>query len=57
MVQINYQTRIKIGGDEKKNGKRLQKNKNEKPRYLYPNDPRIRDGSYELPGGVRLAVE
>ena len=45
-VQINYQTRIKVSGPEEK-----------KKRYIYPADKRIRSGKYELPSGIRLAVE
>ena len=61
MVQINYQTRVKLfGDDEKKNGRRRQttgkKKKQQNVVYVRPNDPRVRDGSVELPGGVRLAI-
>jgi hypothetical protein len=61
MVQINYQTRVKLfGDDEKENGRRRQttgkKKKQQKVVYVRPNDPRVRDGSVELPGGVRLAI-
>jgi hypothetical protein len=61
MVQINYQTRVKLfGDDEKKNGRRRQttgkKKKQQKVVYVRPNDPRVRDGSVELPGGVRVAI-
>jgi hypothetical protein len=55
MVQINYQTRVKLfGDDEKKNGRRRKK-KNQQD-FVRPNDSRVRDGSLELPGGVRLAI-